>query len=163
MATGSLEAQDFKAVESNKFHPIDLSTINRRSNYNVVLQFGALARWRKYGGRERKVASTATPGKVNLVHDPKVVYVDEPISGKELCGFIQSHNEWIELFKTKNHDDWRGHSDRQIMVLGYETTTDLTPDSRSKKVDADFLVGIVSSLVTKQFDEQSKTKSAGKT
>lgn len=163
MATnGSLEARDLKPLEANKFQPIELSTVNRKQNYYIALQFGSMARWRKYSGRPRKVQATATPGKVDRIHDPKVVYVEEPLSGKEVQGLIQSHNDWIELNRMKNHDDWRGHVDRQIMVLAFEPTTDLPPELKNKKVDGDFLVGIVNALVQKQLDERS-VKPVGKT
>lgn len=162
MASTALETQSLKPVESMKFQPIDLSTIQRSLNYKIALQMGSMARWRKYYGRKRKVVPSDTPGKVNYVHDPKIVYVDEAISGSELAGMVQSHNDWIEAYRSKDPADSSGHVDRQMMILAFEQTSDLPPSLKSKKVDGSFVVDVMRALVQKEFADHAQTKNPGK-
>lgn len=162
MAATALETQSLKTIESTKFQPIDLSTIERSKNYKIALQFGSMARWRKYYGRKRKVVPSDTPGKVNYVHDPKIVYVDEAISGRELAGLAQSHNDWIEAYRTKDPADNKGHVDRQMMILAFEQTTELPPELSKKKVDGGFVVDVLRALVSKEIGDIS-SKSPAKT
>lgn len=163
MANPALETQSLKTIESNKFQPIDLSTIERSKNYKVALQFGSMARWRKYYGRKRKPAPSDTPGKTNWVHDPKIVYLEEAVSGRELAGLAQSHNDWIEAYRTKDPADNKGHVDRQMMILTFEQTTDLPPSLSKKKVDGGFVVDVMRALVQKEFSDLAQSKSPGKT
>lgn len=160
MAATALETQSLKTIESTKFQPVDLSDIERSKNYKIALQFGSMARWRKYYGRKRKVVPSDTPGKVNYVHDPKIVYVDEAISGKELAGLAQSHNDWIEAYRTKDPADNKGHVDRQMMILAFDPTNDLPPELSKKKVDAGFAVDIMRALVQKELSDLTSKSSA---
>lgn len=127
--------------------------VDQSGYYYLTLQFGSQAFWRGMKGQDRIERRTTGPDGVDIKvydHNPKIYERVGPFDGSNVNGLIQNHNDWIKLHRQKGDSSWRGHADRQLLVLGIEPTTDLPDEMKGKTFDMEFVTALLESLVQKQ-------------